>query len=148
MIGQYHSGWYFQTQIAGKMFDQKVEAMKVLTWLSELFFSWRVNVWHSCQRLFPSFCTQPYEVALVFHWIVNGSPVPRQFDDSGLLRLCCSAHYAQDKIWHRWLCSYDLFIQRRTNDWTIERSHLCCFFCDKFSLTMTCSCKINWNFKS
>ena len=75
----------------------------------------------SCQRLFPKFCAQQSEVAVLFQWNLRQTPFPvigRQLR-SGVLHwiqfaTCCLFMWAN-------------FTQRPMNDWKIEWSYERCF---------------------
>ena len=72
----------FDLQIAKKMFKSKLEACQVNTGLQRFALFWlqtlvAVNS-ESCQRLFPSFCSLPYDVAVLFNWNLSRGPFPGQ----------------------------------------------------------------------
>ena len=70
----------------------------------------------SCQTLFPSFCAQPSEVAVLFHLNLSRLPFLRQVVDLDLL-LCTGFD-----LEHAVLFLCHIFTQRPTNDCKIERS--------------------------
>ena len=91
-----------------------VKWIQVSTLLSNITFHLR-PIWlrtlvpnnsESCQRLFPSFCALPSEVAVLFYWIWANC----------LFYICC---FAQDWILKMQIASYALFLLRV--QWMIER---------------------------
>ena len=106
MDGQYTVGNCLQRQIAKKIFKSKIENSPVNTGhymafkrcisfatdsvATELFrqiCDRTLNLIHSesCQTLFPSFCTQPSEVAVLFDSNLSRRPFLGQVVDSDLL---------------------------------------------------------------
>ena len=91
----------FQRQIAQILFfrnSKLAQSMQASNWLFHIAFHLR-QVWlqalvaidsNSRQRSFPSFCTQPSEMALLFNWNLSRHPVLVNLD-----LLLCSTHASE-----------------------------------------------------
>ena len=126
-----------QRQIAKKFFKLKIEAcsvnagpLLVTTQLSNIIFHLQ-PIWlqtliaidsESRLTLFPSFCAQPSEVAVLFYSNLTRSPFLRQVINLGLL--LCTGFDSEHAV--LFVC-LDIFTQRPMIDRKIEQSHGLCF---------------------